>query len=49
MTWGLFDNDPGNTESTAYFDPAYPEYVEEFYTVPPSSCVSSSRFDYPVR
>lgn len=35
MTWGLFDNSPGYEESTAYFDPAFPEYVEEFYTFHP--------------
>jgi len=31
MTWGLFENLPCYTESTAHFDTAFPEDVEEFY------------------
>jgi hypothetical protein len=31
MTWGLFDNSPGYTESAACLDAALPEFVEEFY------------------
>ena len=35
MTWGLFDNEPGYTESAAWLDADDPEYVEEFYSVHP--------------
>jgi hypothetical protein len=32
MTWGLFYNFQTYVESTSYFDPSEPEYIEEFYT-----------------
>lgn len=35
MTWGLFDNFPGYTESTEEFDPEFPQFLDEFCSLHP--------------